>query len=321
MTSDDLNAIKDIISEFSKKRVLVLGDIMLDKYIWGDVSRISPEAPIPIVQVQKDTSSLGGAGNVCENLKSLGASPLLVGVVGDDFEGEWIKKYAPDSRGVFTDSSRPSTSKIRIIAHQQQIVRVDHESLDPVPESIEKKIVHFIQNEEYDGMILSDYNKGLLSKTLVEEAILASKKKDIPLFVDPKVINFSLFSPVTLITPNHHEAERIVYHPCESDSDVVKAGDKILSLISAKYLILKRGEKGMTVFEKGKMGEHIPTHAQQVYDITGAGDTVIAAASLALLSGGNIYQAAFLANAAAGIVVGKMGTASLSSEELLSALL
>jgi D-beta-D-heptose 7-phosphate kinase/D-beta-D-heptose 1-phosphate adenosyltransferase len=318
MASGDPKAMKDLIKKFKKRRILVLGDLMLDKYIWGDVSRLSPEAPIPVVQVQKDTSCLGGAGNVSENLKDLGAYPLMVGVVGDDIEGEWIKKNAPDARGIFVDCSRPTTRKTRIIAHQQQIVRVDHEKLDPIPVSVAKKIIHFIQNEEYDGMIISDYNKGLLSKTLIKEAILASKKKKIPLFVDPKVNNFSQFTPATLLTPNHYEAEKIVHHSCDSDADVVKAGEKILSLISTTYLILKRGEKGMTVFERGKKARHIPTIAQQVYDITGAGDTVIAAAALTLLSGGNIYQAAILANAAAGVVVGKMGTASLSSEELHS---
>lgn len=318
MIDIDLKRIQKIISNFRKKRVLVLGDLMMDKYIWGDVSRISPEAPVPVVEVKKDTRCLGGAGNVSHNLETLGAFPLLVSVIGDDEPGEWIRKNIPENKGIFIDKKRPTIVKTRIIAHQQQVVRVDWEKKSPISALIEKQIFHFIQEEKGDGILISDYNKGTLTPSLMDKVIPYAQEKKIPIFVDPKINHFFLFSPVTLITPNHHEAEKIVGHECRSDSQVEKAGEDIFSQISAQYLILKRGEQGMTVFEKGKKAYHIPTTAREVYDVTGAGDTVIAVAALALLSGASIREAATLANTAAGIVIGKLGTATLTSEELIN---
>jgi len=309
-----------IIDNFKNKKILVLGDLMLDKYIWGNVARISPEAPVPVVEVHKDSSCLGGAGNAANSLESLGAFPLLVGVVGDDGEGQWIKENVPDSRGIFTDTSRPTTVKTRIIAHHQQVVRVDLEKKSPISAKMEKQIIKFIKEESFDGILISDYNKGTLSRSLVSQTLSYAKRKKIPVFVDPKLENFFHYSPVTLITPNHYEAARIVNHECKTDAQVEKVGQKILERISAPYLIIKRGEQGMSVFEKGKKVRHIPTVAKEVYDITGAGDTVIATASLALLSGSNIMEAAILSNAAAGIVVGKIGTAAVTAEELFSSL-
>ena len=309
-----------LIRRFKNKRVLVLGDLMLDKYIWGDVSRISPEAPVPVVAVRKDTSCLGGAGNVAHNLESLGARPILVGVVGDDAEGRWIKHHLPESRGVFLDKKRPTTVKTRIIAHHQQVVRVDFEKKSPIPETIQQRIVKVLREEKYDGLLISDYNKGIVNPSLMGRVLEDARRQRIPVFVDPKVENFSLFSPITLITPNHVEAEKIVRHECRTDAQVERAGFEILSLISSLYLILKRGEQGMTIFEKGKPPIHIPTIAKEVFDVTGAGDTVIATVTLALLSGATIREAAMISNAAAGIVVGKIGTATASPEELLAAL-
>lgn len=311
---------KKIINNFPKKTVLVLGDLMMDKYIWGEVSRISPEAPVPVVEVRKDTRCLGGAGNVSHNLESLGATPLQAGVVGKDEEGEWIKNRLPQSRGIFVDENRPTIIKTRIIAHHQQVVRVDKERKSPISTRMENHIFRFIQEENFDGILLSDYNKGTLTKALMKKLLPYAKKKRIPVFVDPKVGNFFLFSPVTLLTPNHHEAERIVHHPCLSESEVESAGAKILSRISTRYLILKRGEQGMTVFEKGRRPYHIPTTAREVYDVTGAGDTVIAVAALSLLAGASIKEAAILSNTAAAVVVGKLGTATLTSEELIAGL-
>ena len=309
-----------IVQNFKNKKVLVLGDVMLDKYIWGHVARISPEAPVPVVEVKKDTSCLGGAGNASQNLKSLGAFPLLVGVVGDDPEGQQIKRNVSDSRGIFVDESRPTTVKTRIIAHHQQVVRVDMEKKSAISSHMEEQIFNFIREEGYDGILISDYNKGTLTKPLMNKVLSFAQERGISVFADPKFENFFLFSPVTLITPNHFEAERIVQHECTTDSQIEKAGQKILSQIRALYLILKRGEQGMSVFEKEKKALHIPTVAKEVYDVTGAGDTVISTAALALLSGASIQEAAVLANAAAGIVVGKIGTATVTSEELLASL-
>jgi len=320
MTSTEPKKMRQIIKNFKDKRVLVLGDLMLDKYIWGNVIRISPEAPVPVVEIKKDTSCLGGAGNASHNLKSLGAFPLLVGVVGNDTEGQWIKENVPNSRGIIADDNRPTIVKTRIIAHQQQVVRVDLEKKAAISSMIEEQIFNFTREETYDGILISDYNKGTLTKSLMNKVLSLAQERRIPVFVDPKFENFFLFSPVTLITPNHFEAQRIVQHDCWTDSEVERAGQKILSQISALYLILKRGEQGLTVFEKGKKPLHIPTGAMEVYDVTGAGDTVIATAALALLSGGSIQEAAILANTAAGIVVGKIGTAAVTAEELLSSL-
>jgi len=309
-----------LIEKFNRSRVVVLGDLMLDKYIWGEVSRISPEAPVPVVEVKKDSSCLGGAGNVAHNLESLGGKPILVGVVGDDEPGRWIRANVADNRGIFLEPSRPTTVKTRIIAHHQQVVRVDLEKRAPLPDSLEKAILNFLRRLSFDGLIISDYNKGLIKESLLREVLALARKKDFPVFVDPKVENFHLFSPVTLITPNHHEAERIVRHECQTNAQVEAAGQKIFSIIDTRYIILKRGEQGMTVFEKGKKPIHIPTVAREVFDVTGAGDTVIATASLALLAGATIEEAAILANAAAGIVVGKIGTATVTPEELKAVL-
>jgi D-beta-D-heptose 7-phosphate kinase/D-beta-D-heptose 1-phosphate adenosyltransferase len=185
---------------------------------------------------------------------------------------------------------------------------------------MEEKIFNFIQKDAFEGILISDYNKGLLTKSLMQKLLPYAKKKEISVFVDPKVDNFFSFSPVTLINPNHTEAEQVVHFVCDTDAQVEKAGEKMLSQIEAKYLILKRGERGLTVFEKGKQEIHIPTIAKEVFDVTGAGDTVIATASLALLSGSSILEAAVLANAAAGVVVGKIGTATVTPDELISAL-
>jgi len=322
MTTIKLNTKKahETIRKFRNRRVLVLGDLMLDKYIWGSVSRISPEAPVPVVEVNKSTSALGGAGNVAHNLGGLGAAPLLVGLVGDDEEGLWIKKHVPDGRGIIIDAERPTTVKTRIIAHHQQVVRVDQEKKHPVSPEIENRIVRFIQKEKFDGIIISDYYKGIVTPSLMNRVLPFAAEARIPVFVDPKVENFSLYSPVTFISPNHHEAERVVHHPCRTEADVERAGREILEMISCLYLILKRSEQGMSIFERGKKTVHIPTIAREVFDVTGAGDTVIATAALALLGGMSIKEAAVLANAAAGVVVGKIGTATCAPEELLAAI-
>ncbi len=309
-----------IIEGFKNKRILVLGDLMMDKYIWGDVTRISPEAPIPVVVTKNDTSCLGGAGNVGHNLQSLGAIPILTGIVGKDKAGDWVRKTVSDNRGIFVSKTRPTTVKTRVIAHHQHVVRVDREEKKPISARLTDKVYKFIQQEKFDALIISDYNKGLVTDSLLKKVLSFAKREKIPVCVDPKLEHFFSFSPVTMMTPNHLEAEKIVHHACLTDREVEKAGATILSKISTKYLILKRGERGLSVFERGKKAMHIPTLAKEVYDVTGAGDTVIAVSSLALVAGASIRDAALLANIAAGIVVGKLGTASLTSDELISAL-
>jgi D-beta-D-heptose 7-phosphate kinase/D-beta-D-heptose 1-phosphate adenosyltransferase len=249
----------------------------------------------------------------------MGASPFVIGVVGKDPEGEWIRSNVRDSRGILT-SSRPTTVKTRIVAHQQQVVRVDWEKKTPFSRSLVNKIIDLAAAEDYEGLIISDYNKGMVSRALTGALLPLLKKRGIPVFVDPKVMNFSLFSAVTLITPNHLEAGSLLHMECETDDQVIRAGRKLMARLNSEYLFIKRGDKGMMVFGTGMDTFNIPALAKEVYDVTGAGDTVIAAASLALLSGAEIRDAAQIANAAAGVVVAKIGTASVSREELLRAL-
>jgi D-beta-D-heptose 7-phosphate kinase/D-beta-D-heptose 1-phosphate adenosyltransferase len=317
MMNVDPARLQRIVRKFKGRKVVVLGDIMLDKYLWGSVSRISPEAPVPVVEVKRDSLCLGGAGNVCRNLESLSAAPVLVGVVGKDTEGRWIRRNVPDSRGIIQDPGRPTTTKTRIVAHHQQVVRVDLERKKAVSAEMEEQVLNFIRKEECGGIVLSDYSKGMLTAGLVSRILAHAEANGIMVFVDPKVENFGLFTPVTLITPNHVEAEKIVSHECRTDAQVERAGEEILSIVRSRYLILKRGEQGMSVFETGRKPVHIPAIAREVFDVTGAGDTVIAAAALALLAGATILEAAVLANAAAGVVIGKIGTAAVTPEELL----
>ncbi|MBM3295278.1 MAG: D-glycero-beta-D-manno-heptose-7-phosphate kinase, partial [Candidatus Aminicenantes bacterium] len=244
------------VRAFKGKRLLVLGDIMLDKYIWGGVSRISPEAPVPVVEVQKSTSALGGAGNVGQNLAALGASPLLVGVVGDDPEGAWIRKRLGESRGIVVDPDRPTTVKTRIIAHHQQVVRVDQERKQPFAPATEAKIAQILRREKAEGILISDYNKGVVTKSLMAAVLPRAQADGRPVFVDPKVENFALYTPVTFLSPNHHEAERIVNHPCQTEAEVERAGREIMGRLATLYLIIKRGEQGMSIFERGKTPVH-----------------------------------------------------------------
>ena len=319
-TALDRKRLAGIVGGFGKKKVIVLGDLMLDRYIWGNVSRISPEAPVPVIEVKEDSLCLGGAGNVARNILSLGGKALLAGIVGHDKEGRWIRDQIPGRKGIFFDRTRPTTVKTRIIARHQQVVRVDLEIKSEVTPAQEKKILNFLGSEKYDGLLISDYNKGMVNPSLIGKALALAAETRTPVFVDPKVMHFRLFSPVTLLTPNHFEAEKIVQHDCRTDGQVTAAGLEILSQISTHYLIIKRGEHGMAVFGEGGKPIFIPTAAREVFDVTGDGDTVLAAASLALLAGASIEEAARIANAAAGIVVGKIGTATATPEELLAVL-
>jgi len=320
MNTIDKTKAAAIIAKFPQRRVLVLGDIMLDKYLWGAVSRISPEAPVPVVDVHRDTSCLGGAGNVSRNLQQLGAEALLAGVVGEDAPGDWIRAAITETRGVLAVPGRPTTVKTRIIAHQQQVVRVDQEERAPIPRTVRDRILEFVRRENPDGLFISDYQKGMVGRSLMQRLLADCQAAEIPVFVDPKVANIQLFPGVTLLTPNHLEAERIVHLPCRTDAEVEAAGRRILDRFSPRHLIIKRGEQGMTVFGREQETLHIPTIAKEVFDVTGAGDTVIAVAGLALLCGATPRESALLANTAAGLVVGKLGTAALTAEELLTAL-
>ena len=315
---------QQLADAFEGKRIVVLGDLMLDEFIWGRVRRISPEAPVPVVEVERHTLALGGAGNVVSNLVALGASPIPVGVVGDDPDAERLgsafRSLAVDTGGLVVDADRPTTLKTRIIAHSQQVVRADRESRAPISEEVEARVVdRFCREiERADAVVVSDYNKGLLTRRVLSGALGAARSRPLNVCLDPKMRGFDLYQPVTVITPNSKEAAEAAGLSIDDEEGLIEAGRKILGAIDCRAVLITRGEEGMTLFTNGGDVTHIPTVAREVYDVTGAGDTVIATLGLALTAGASFVEAAVLANHAAGVVVGKVGTATASREELLA---
>jgi len=316
------------IPKFEKQKIIVLGDLMVDRFVWGRVSRISPEAPVPVVEVTRESHAFGGAGNVANNITSLGARAFLLGVVGGDMEAEQLKEglrmKSIDVGGIITDRSRPTTIKTRIIAQHQQVVRVDKEIKGNFSEEIQRDI--FSKLEEMaasaDAIIISDYGKGVINGPLLKKAIALAHRYDIPVTVDPKIEHFMDYKRVTCITPNLAEAiAGMRYREVTRDKDILELGKKILKKLNSDSVLITRGEKGMTLFEPGGKTTHIPTRAKEVYDVTGAGDTVISVFTLALACGSKLDEAAELSNFAAGIVVAKLGTATATREELRSAVL
>lgn len=314
------------IQNFTEKKILVIGDIMLDEYIWGGVQRISPEAPVPVVMVEKETKIPGGATNVVNNLLGLGAKVFFSGIIGNDDSGDFLKKYFNkkniDLSGLITIPGRPTTVKTRIIAHNQQVVRVDKEITDPISKQAINEIIDYVKNiiKNIDGIIISDYGKGVITPDLIEDVIKTANKNNRIIGVDPKVEHFFQYKDVTLITPNHFEAERALNIKIKNQDDIYKAGKQIMKELNLNLLFITQSQDGMTVFQKSKHPAHIHTHAKKVYDVTGAGDTVISAALMALVSGFDYIEAAELANFAGGIVVGEVGTTIITLKKLQSAL-
>jgi len=323
-----INKIKlqQIINRFKDKKLLVIGDLILDEFIWGRVRRISPEAPVPVVEVEKESLRLGGSANVVNNLKALGCHVALCGVVGRDINGERLQNILQemdvDCSGVVVKEDRPTAIKTRVIAQHQQIVRFDRESPKPISEYSLNMIIDYIKNgmEGIDAVIISDYAKGVISERLLSEIIPVMRKKGIPVAVDPKPANFSFYRDVSVITPNHHEAAEAAGTGTESEEELIRTGRILLERQDAEAILITRGENGMSLFEKNGEITHIPTMAKDVYDVTGAGDTVISTMALAIASGATMKEAAVMANHAAGIVVGKLGTATTSIEELMHAM-
>lgn len=320
----DVNLARQIISRISSKKILVLGDFMLDQFIWGNVERISPEAPVPIVNVERESSGLGGAGNVVNNVRSMGAEVVALGVIGEDSAAQKIRELLKE-RGVRADtllqSSRPTTVKTRIIAHQQQVVRVDREERSAIEEPVQSQVAEaFVEVlPQVDAVIISDYSKGTLTPGLLSKVLPAAKSQRKLVCLDPKIRHFAAYTPVTVITPNQAEASSLLGYPILTEEDLREAGRRILKLIDCQALLITRGEKGMALFLDGNL-TLVPARTREVYDVTGAGDTVISILGLALAAGAKMIDAVTLANAAAGIVVSKVGTASVIPEELLNAL-
>jgi D-beta-D-heptose 7-phosphate kinase/D-beta-D-heptose 1-phosphate adenosyltransferase len=318
--------IADFLRRCRGTPVAVAGDVMLDRFVWGKVNRISPEAPVPVVTVEREDHHLGGAANVARNLASLGGTPLLLGVVGNDEAGSALKgalrERGLSEEAVLVDPSRRTTIKTRIIAHSQQVVRADWESTDDLSPEIESKSISLLEGVvgRSKALVLSDYSKGALTPNVIERAIAAARARGVPVLVDPKVHRYRLYRGVTLVTPNVNEAARFTGIEVRSQGDLEVAAEKIRETLDCDAVLVTRGEQGMSLYERGKPPLHIATAAREVFDVTGAGDTVIATAALALACGESLSRAAELANRAAGIVVGKLGTASVTPEELLGSI-
>jgi D-beta-D-heptose 7-phosphate kinase/D-beta-D-heptose 1-phosphate adenosyltransferase len=312
----------EILRTFRDAYVLVLGDVMLDEFVWGDVTRISPEAPVPVVDVRRESLHLGGAGNVLANLVALGARGSVVGVVGKDGAGERLQaglsELGARDQCLIIDESRPSTTKTRIIAHSQLVVRADRESRAPVTTKIEDQILSCLKDalKQADALVISDYDKGVVTPRILRE-ILPIAYERVPVLVDPKLRNFNSYRPATLVTPNHLEALRMSDTEDHSDDGSHSAAKVIREKLGCDAVLITRGDRGMMLLEANNQPVYVETAAREVYDVTGAGDTVIATLAASLASGATMLEAATLANHAAGIVVGKVGTATASADELL----
>lgn len=330
------------LSDFKNRHILVVGDLILDQYIKGTVDRISPEAPVPILLQQEVFYTPGGAANVANNLSSLGAKVTVVGRIGPDIEGDLLKRVLKERKirtsGIMTDSRVHTILKTRIVAHQQQVVRVDRERVvdDSDGRFYDEKIAPFIHKyfADLDGVIISDYGKGIVQPPLVDDLTTLARKAKIPIVVDPKVEHLKFYGQVTSITPNRKEAENALrsldadtrqsfglwQSRLDSLEAVKKAGVGLLNYLGIESLLITLGEDGMCLFEEGKEPLHIPTRAQEVFDVSGAGDTVISVFALALATGARKMEAADIANHAAGLVVAKIGAAAVTLDELAGSL-
>jgi D-beta-D-heptose 7-phosphate kinase/D-beta-D-heptose 1-phosphate adenosyltransferase len=307
------------IDKFNEVRIFVIGDVMLDIFMYGKVNRISPEAPVPVVNITHEKKVPGGAANVALNLRELGVDTTLIGLVGGDEEGRFLENYLHNNKiKIFLlNDGRPTTVKTRIIAGGQQVVRVDREVSHKLSDKKEAKIIDFLEKnvDVFDGIIISDYAKGMITKKLIKKIVELCKKYNKIVTVDPKIENFFYYKEVTTLTPNNKEASSATGINIKDDRSLIKCGNFILKKLGAKSLIITRGEKGMTIFENGQV-EHLPTVAKEVFDVTGAGDTVISVVSTMLALNASLRESAILSNIAAGIVVGKIGTATVNIDEL-----
>lgn len=323
MKKYNFKVLEKTVRDFKGARVMVAGDLILDEFIWGDVSRISPEAPVPVVWVKKESFMPGGASNVANNLSSLGAKVYSVGIIGDDERGAILKgeleQKGINTSGVLVDDSRPTTLKTRVVAGHQQVVRIDKEKVDPLSPVVVRGMIDRITSmmQDVDAVIIEDYGKGVITPKLLEKIVPLAKRMNKIISVDPKEEHFRYYRGITVITPNNHEAARAVGFQIKDDASLKRAGQALLSKIGCKIALVTLGENGMAVFRRGMPMEHIPTAAQEVFDVSGAGDTVIAAYTLALTAGADPVKSAYIANCAAGIVVGKVGIAVVSPAELI----
>lgn len=305
------------------KKIAVIGDMMLDSYYWGSINRISPEAPVPVLEVDNEFSRFGGAMNVAKNIQSLGGIPFPIGVMGNDSDSAIFRKLLSESNidgnGLIKDSSRHTTTKTRVIAHKQHVIRIDKENTDPIDSKIEKKIIKYLSSiiDQLDAVILEDYNKGVLTPNVIKEVIRMTLDAGKIISVDPKFNNFFEYKNVTVFKPNRKETEDALGIRIRTNQDLEYAGEKLLRKLSPTYLLLTLGEEGIALFEKDKPVRRIPTKARNVADVSGAGDTVIATLTSSLAAGYSIDEASYLANFAGGIVCQEVGIVPIDINHLL----
>lgn len=321
-TTDDSQVLSEGIDKFSSCRILVVGDVIMDEFLWGRVERISPEAPVPVVQVEEESLVLGGAGNVVNNIISLGGQALLCGIIGNDAMGRelvhMLQKINSPTDGLVVEDRRPTTIKTRVVAHSQQVVRVDREKSESVTEASIERIINTVKEQmgSIDAIVIADYGKGVVTRSLMDGLHSLGQGNQTILAVDPTVRNVALYKDVTLITPNNYEAQQMSGIQIEDDQSLRRAGAHLLEELGCQTVLITQGDKGMTLFEDNGETTQIPTVARKVFDVSGAGDTVIATFALALAAGLTPRQAAVLANLAAGIVVGEIGTATVAASRL-----
>jgi len=315
-----------IFKKRANKHIAVIGDVMLDKYVYGEVSRISPEAPVQVVDVKSTEYKLGGAANVANNIKTLGAEPILIGVIGDDYDSDYflntMRKHNLSTEGIFKDNTRPTTSKTRVIAHSQHIIRIDSEVKQDISGKTASNLLKFIKANisSFESVILQDYNKGVLSKEVINYVIALCRAEGKAIHVDPKFDNFFEYKNVTVFKPNRKEIQDVMGVRIDGDDSAVDIGKKLINIINCEWLIITRGEKGMMLFDKEKdktIVHNIPTKALRVADVSGAGDTVISTLAVALGGGADIREAIVLANHAAGLVCEEVGIVPIYKKNLI----
>ncbi len=318
----DRRRIEQLLNRFAANTIVIVGDVMLDEFIWGKVQRISPEAPVPVVEVLDETYHMGGSANVAANIRGLEGTPIPIGVLGRDSASDRVldllKQSGIEVSGLVRDE-RPTTLKTRIIAQNQQVVRTDRESRKALSPQINADLASaFLRHlPQAKAVIVSDYDKGVVNRELLSAILPNARSAGVPVFLDPKVPHADYYRPITLITPNQREAELLTGTAIEDERGLEDAGRKLLEKFECEYALITRGEEGMSLFS-GSGSRHLPTFAREVFDVTGAGDTVIATLALAWAGGGTMEESAILANHAAGIVVGKVGIATVSQSELLT---
>ncbi len=316
---------KNLFKKFNNTGVLVIGDLIVDHYIWGKVKRISPEAPVPVVEVSKESLLPGGATNVAHNILSLGGKVFITGIVGRDERGKTLihkfREKGVNTEGIIVEDDRPTTVKTRVIAHNQQVVRFDREDKSDISSSTLSLILEYVKRclPEIKAIILSDYCKGVITKTLIKKLLKLTDSK-IFIAVDPKTGHFDYYKGVSLITPNINEASFGSGIDIINEETLVAAGKALLNKLQCKAALITRGDEGMTLMEKNGKITHIPTFAREVYDVTGAGDTVIATFTLCRSAGMKLKEAAIFANHAAGVVVGEIGTAVVTPQNIITSI-